>query len=112
MATGIFRDVEGSDAIFDTTIVDAEVIAGDLVFTKHDSSTINVGPIGGGGGGGGELPEVRHDNTVTHDYTGNAPIGSSESDIVWDITRLTMTSPPVVGHATGAWTNRVALTYI
>lgn len=38
-------------AIEAAAIVDAEVVSGDLILTKHDSSTINAGAVGGGGGG-------------------------------------------------------------
>jgi hypothetical protein len=36
------------DALIDATIVDADVVAGELVFTKEDGTTINLGKVAGG----------------------------------------------------------------
>lgn len=65
-----------------------------------------VAPQSGGGG-----LAVRHENTGTHDYTGTAPTGSSESAPVWTVTRITLTSPPVVEAGEGAWSGKENITY-
>lgn len=64
---------------------------------------------GGGGGGGGQ--SVRHDNTGTFDYTGAAPVGSSESDSVWAVTRVTFTPSILIEVGTGAWDDKENITY-
>ena len=66
------------------------------------------------GGSGGTSNEIRHETAGGYDYTGVAPLDSSESASVWTITRITLTaSPPTVGVATGAeWVNRATETYV
>ena len=62
-------------------------------------------------GGGGPV-EVRHDNTGTYDYVGQAPAGTADGATGWKITRITLNvSPPVIKTATGTWTGRAGLTY-
>ena len=62
-------------------------------------------------GGGGAAPEVRHSNDGTYDYMGTAPNGTAEGSSGWAVTRITLTSPPVVMTGTGTWTGRAGLTY-
>lgn len=61
--------------------------------------------------GGGGIGEVRSDTTGGFNYMGSAPTGTIESAAGWSLTRIQLVSPPVVGHATGAWTDRTTLTY-
>lgn len=68
-------------------------------------------PSASGGGGTGSQ-EVRHDNTGTYDYMGVAPSGTADSASGWTVTRITLTSPPVTGVASGAWTGRAGLVYV
>jgi integrin beta 8 len=63
------------------------------------------------GGGGGAAPEVRHSNDGTYDYTGTAPNGTAEGSSGWTVTRITLTSPPVVMTGLGTWTGRAGLSY-
>lgn len=65
--------------------------------------------VSGGGGGGGL--SVRHDNTGTYDYTGSAASGTPEGSSGWSVTRVTLSSPVVVEHATGIWDDRASLSY-
>jgi hypothetical protein len=55
--------------------------------------------------------EVRHDSNATYSYMGTAPHGTAEGSSGWAVTRITLTSPPVVGTGTGTWTGRAGLTY-
>jgi hypothetical protein len=63
------------------------------------------------GGGGGSAPEVRHSNDGTYDYTGTAANGTAEGSSGWTVTRITLTSPPVVMTGSGTWTGRAGLSY-
>lgn len=62
-------------------------------------------------GGSGSAPEVRHSNDGMYDYTGTAPNGTAEGSSGWTVTRITLTSPPVVMTGSGTWTGRAGLTY-
>lgn len=65
-------------------------------------------------GGGGTSLIYRHDFNI-YDYLGTAPIGSSESSNVWEITRLTIASNGSVttGVATNvSWTGRYTHIYL
>ena len=56
----------------------------------------------------------RHSFSSSLDYNGTAPFGSSESDNVWNITRLTISpsgSTTVATATSASWTNRVSATY-
>ena len=46
------------EAIEAASIVDAEIVDGELILSKHDGTPINVGQVvgEGGGGGGGNAP--------------------------------------------------------
>jgi hypothetical protein len=63
------------------------------------------------GGGGGAAQEVRHSNDGTYDYTGTAANGTAEGSSGWTVTRITLTSPPVVETGSGTWTGRAGLSY-
>jgi hypothetical protein len=63
------------------------------------------------GGGGGAAQEVRHSNDGTYDYTGTAANGTAEGSSGWTVTRITLTSPPVVMTGSGTWTGRAGLSY-
>jgi hypothetical protein len=67
--------------------------------------------VAAGGGGGGAAQEVRHSNEGTYDYTGTAPNGTAEGSSGWTVTRITLTSPPVVMTGSGTWTGRAGLSY-
>jgi len=89
-----------------------------------DASGNQYGPAGieiigadgkpkGGGGGGGTTYILRHSFATPLDYIGLAPIGTLETDPVWNITRLTTTlsGTSLSQTAVGAWTNRTSLIY-
>lgn len=48
MATVTSYTKDKIDELIDATIVDADVVGGELVFTKEDGTTINLGTVGGG----------------------------------------------------------------
>lgn len=65
-------------------------------------------------GTGATGTSVRHDAaSSTVDYVGSAEAGAADSDPVWTITRLTITSGGDVTTATAidAWDNRLTATY-
>ena len=58
--------------------------------------------------------EIRWDAQATVIYRGTAPTNTSESSAGWTIKRRTFSTAGVLlttGTATGAWSNRAALTY-
>jgi len=83
------------------------------VLTADSAQPLGVkwAPPSGGGGGGGSLGEIRHAQATIYDYMGTAPISTSESDPVWSLTRLTLTSPVLVEVAYDSWDNRATATY-
>jgi hypothetical protein len=72
-----------------------------------------IGPTGDTGPTGPVSPiyERRSDYVYPYHYSGNAPIGTSESGS-WLIKRINYTNPtPTTLTATGAWTDRTTLIY-
>lgn len=61
-----------------------------------------------------EIRERRHQYVAPYSYCGTAAYGSSESAVVWEITRIEVlgngntNTPKAVGVA---WTNRLTVTY-
>jgi hypothetical protein len=71
------------DQLIDQTIVDADIIAEELVFTKEDGSTINLGAVGGG------LDKVT-----------SFPIGAVDGDTV---VRIDLPGDPIYKRTDGVW---------
>jgi hypothetical protein len=42
---------------------------------------------------------------------GSAAAGTAEGSTGWTVTRITLTSPPVIEDGTGTWTDRAAIVY-
>ena len=65
------------------------------------------------GGGGSSAAERRHEWAAPYSYAATAPAGTADSASGWTIARITVAAngSTTVAHATGAWTNRAALTY-
>jgi hypothetical protein len=57
--------------------------------------------------------ESRSDYVYPYQYSGIAPLGSSESDSVWKINRIdfTILDSPITQQAIGSWDNRYLLVY-
>lgn len=64
----------------------------------------------GGGGGGVELHQVRSDVTSTHAYIGTAEEGIGPTVAMWHVARIHLTDH-TTQNATGAWSNRLTLSY-
>lgn len=62
------------------------------------------------GGEGVELHQVRSDVTSTHAYIGTAEEGIGSTVAMWQIARIHLTDH-TTQTATGAWTNRLTLSY-
>jgi len=104
-------DVTGLDEQVRDVVAALLVEGAGMTITVDDAANTITLASSGSGGGGGLTREVRHDNDGTYDYVGNAPDATAESASGWIVTRITMTSPPVVTHGTGTWTGRAGLTY-
>ena len=117
-ADGMFYSKTEIDALLadhsstDTRYVQVEQLdhsVATLVASIHSEThaeilhVINSVLVGGG--------ETLHDNDGTYDYTGRGENGAEETDEVWTITRVTLSSPPVVEESFGAWTDRATLDY-
>ena len=68
-----------------------------------------TGPPGPGGGGGAS-GVVRSDVASPYAYIGTAPIGTSEADPGWLVSRIHLTNQ-TTQTATGAWEDHATLTY-
>jgi len=66
---------------------------------------------GGSSGAVVAANETRSDTTTTYSYMGIAPDGTADSATGWEVTRITLTSPPVTQKGAGTWTGRAGLTY-
>lgn len=101
-------DTSAAPELIRDTIGTALVAGTNITITVNDGSdTITIDATGGGSAD----PEVRHDSDSTYSYMGSAPSGTAEGSSGWTVTRITLTSPPVVETGTGTWTGRVGLTY-
>jgi hypothetical protein len=102
-------DTSAAPELIRDTIGTALVAGTNVTITVNDAGdTITVDASGGGGGA---AQEVRHSNDGTYDYTGTAANGTAEGSSGWTVTRITLTSPPVVMTGSGTWTGRAGLSY-
>jgi hypothetical protein len=98
-APELIRDTMGTALVAGTNVTLTVNDAGDTI------------TIDASGGGGGAAQEVRHSNDGTYDYTGTAANGTAEGSSGWTVTRITLTSPPVIETGSGTWTGRAGLSY-
>lgn len=100
-----------SAATLSTTIIDTLVAGDNVTLTPNvgdGTVTINATASEPGGSDG---KEVRSATTSSYSYMGTAPVETAENATGWSITRITLSSPPVVQTSTGSWDNRGSLTY-
>lgn len=71
-----------------------------------DDKIATLPPSGGGDG------EVRSDTVHPYTYMGAAATDTIETDPTWRIRRIATFAPFAVTEATGAWTDRLTLTYV
>jgi hypothetical protein len=102
-------DTSAAPELIRDTIGTALVAGTNVTITVNDAGDTIT--IDASGGGGGAAQEVRHSNDGTYDYTGTAPNGTAEGSSGWTVTRITLTSPPVVMTGSGTWTGRAGLSY-
>jgi len=98
-APELIRDTIGTAIVAGTNVTVTVSDAGDTI------------TIAAAGGGGSSSPEVRHATDATYSYIGNAADGTAEGSSGWTVTRIHLTSPPVVMTGSGTWTGRAGLTY-
>lgn len=98
-------DVQIGDVAVRTDISKSFILAAEPATTLGSWQEL-LSPPGTGGG------EVRADVSGGYSYIGTALTGSSEAGAVWTITRIELSSPPVVTTAVDvAWTNRGTASY-
>jgi hypothetical protein len=102
-------DTSAAPELIRDTIGTALVAGTNVTITVNDAGDTIT--IDASGGGGGAAQEVRHSNDGTYDYTGTAANGTAEGSSGWTVTRITLTSPPVVMTGSGTWTGRAGLSY-
>lgn len=75
--------------------------------------TGSTGPTGATGVAGEAFSqEVRSDSTSNYSYIGIAQVGANESDTIWRVTRISLTSPPLTSAANNiSWANRYTSIY-
>jgi hypothetical protein len=99
-------DTQVGDVAIRTDILKSFILAVEPATTLGNWQEL-LAPPGGGGGG-----EVRADVSGGYSYIGTALTGSAEGSAVWTITRIELSSPPVVTTAVDvAWTNRGTASY-
>jgi hypothetical protein len=85
--------------------------------TGETGSTGETGPTGATGVTGATGPSIilirESDYVYPYQYSGTALFGTLTSSPTWEIKRIDFTTPgsPITQSATGAWDNRVSLSY-
>jgi hypothetical protein len=93
MATVTGLTADRMQEIIDSTIVDADVIGGNLILTKDDGSTVNAGSVVG--------PQGTPGTNASNLGKGNAfPAGASDGDL---FVRTDMVGDPLYKFTDGAW---------
>ncbi len=89
--------------------------------TQPTTTVIQVATLGPQGPQGSQGPqgiqglsyERLSDFQFPYQYSGNAPLGTSQTSSLWIINRINFSTPgsPITLQATGSWTNRYTLIY-